>query len=249
MAKDEKAMRTLFNAIAPQYDRVNTVATVGRDRAWRMTLVAHLAKRLPNARARVIDVATGTGEVALALANALPAANVIGCDIAPEMLARAEEKKCAAGVANVSFVVGNALAIPFTDASFSAVSVAFGVRNVPDRTVFLDEAHRILDKGGTLWVLEFFAPRSFFGRVFTSLYVGYVLPLLSFLFRGRGWRDYRYLARSITAFASRDAFIREAEERGFALCDARRLFFGVADVLGFEKRGRKDGSAQERERI
>jgi demethylmenaquinone methyltransferase/2-methoxy-6-polyprenyl-1,4-benzoquinol methylase len=217
----------LFDGIAPVYDRVNTVVSVGTDRFWR----ARVRKALPPGdRLRVLDVATGTGEIAFALLQSPRVAEVVGVDPAAQMLAVAERKaKTLPRGGDVRFQQMDALALAFDDASFDVVTVAFGVRNMTDPIRALHELRRVLRPGGRLLVLEFSLPTSPLVRGPFLAYFRHVLP------RVGGWISgkedaYRYLNQSVEAFPYGDAFAQLLS--GVGLTDVRfsPLSLGIATL-------------------
>ena len=177
----------MFDRIAPVYDTMNRVMTAGLDGRWRR-LTAETAVRPGN---RVLDAACGTGDLAIADRRA-GAAHVTGLDFSEQMLARARRK-----AADVEWVQGDLLALPFEDGSFDAATVGFGVRNVDDLSLALRELRRVLRPGGRLAILEITQPRGPL-KPFFSLWFDRVVPLL-----GRLAADpeaYEYLPRSVKRF-------------------------------------------------
>ena len=218
-------MKRLFTEIAAVYDRMNHVFSLGCDWMWRRWAAA----RVEGAPARILDLACGTGDMTLALAARFPAAEILGADLTPAMLAIARRK---ASSARISFAEANAqdlstlrvvssagTAAGFVPASFDLVSCAFGFRNFPDKAAALGEARRAVAPGGQLLVLEFFRPSSRLLGGFTALW----LRLLTFLFVRRCAADYGYLRASMKATLSVEEFIALAAAKGFRLA-ARRFF-------------------------
>jgi demethylmenaquinone methyltransferase/2-methoxy-6-polyprenyl-1,4-benzoquinol methylase len=215
----------MFARIARRYDLANRVLSGGMDVAWRKSLVAAVQRHNP---ASILDLATGSGDVALALARKLPAsATIKGMDFCIPMLAEAETKKSAdpERYQNVNFVPGDALNLPLPDASYDAVTIAFGLRNLADRARGLREMRRVLRPGGHLFVLEFSQPHRPF-RPFYYFYLRRVLPNIA----GRMTGDrsaYQYLNTSIGDFPSREKVTREIDAAGFKVLRARALTFCV----------------------
>jgi len=173
----------------------------------------------------VLDLASGTGDVALAVSRNRPGARVVGCDIALEML-RIGRKKCRRTM--VRFCGGDATRLPFPAASFDCVTMAFGLRNIPDRVGCLAEIRRVLRPGGRLLVLEFSLPRN---RVIRRLYLAYfrrILPWLGGMISGDR-PAYQYLISSVQAFPS-VAAVTEAMEKGGFRTVARQLTAGIATL-------------------
>jgi demethylmenaquinone methyltransferase / 2-methoxy-6-polyprenyl-1,4-benzoquinol methylase len=191
---EEGQVRAMFDRIAGVYDRMNTVMTVGLDRRWRAR-AADLADLRPGDRA--LDVATGTGDLALELAGRVgPGGEVVGSDFSEAMLERAREK--AMGSPGVRFEPGNALALPYDDGSFDAVTVGFGARNFSDPERGLGEMARVARPGGRVVVLEITTPRRPPLSWFHAVWFDRLVPLL-----GRAAGDsaaYSYLPDSVKRF-------------------------------------------------
>lgn len=193
--KDPQRIAAMFSAIAPRYDRANHILSFNQDRRWRRFAVrqAELCQGM-----RVLDLCTGTGDLALALARAAPV-EVVGLDLSRDMLARAREKARRAGLeGRVRFLEGNALDVPFPSERFDRVTIAFGLRNLPDYRAGLAEIVRVLRPGGRALILEFARPAGLWGRLY-ELYLRHLLPVLGGWLTGRG-ASYRYLHDSIRAF-------------------------------------------------
>jgi demethylmenaquinone methyltransferase/2-methoxy-6-polyprenyl-1,4-benzoquinol methylase len=215
----------MFGRIARHYDLANRVLSLGIDTYWRHRLVA--AVRDSHAK-DVLDLATGSGDVALALARGLgPGFRVVGVDFCAPMIGEASAKKAARPglCADVTFMQGDALAIPLPDASFDAVTIAFGIRNVADRSRCLSEIRRVLRPGGRLFVLEFSKPWRWL-RPLYGLYLRLVVPLVAGALTGeRG--AYEYLGGSIAGFPDREALSEEIRRAGFAGVSASRMTAGI----------------------
>jgi len=193
-----REVRRMFDRIVPRYDLMNRVMTGGRDRVWRNMVARRAARTAAAGRsATVLDVATGTGDLAFAIRNA-GAATVVGLDFSREMIAAAHKKARNKDDAT-SFLVGDALHLPFADASFDACTVSFGLRNMADYDAALTEMTRILRPGGTFICLEM-TPfrRPIVGPVF-RVYFDRLVPLVGGLLSGN-LSAYRYLPRSVEAF-------------------------------------------------
>jgi len=197
------AVRSMFDRIAPVYDAMNRVMTAGLDLRWRR-LAAAAAVRPGD---RVLDAACGTGDLALAAADA-GARQVVGLDFSPRMLERARRKSSA-----IEWVDGDLLALPFPDASFDAATVGFGVRNVADLERGLRELRRVLRPGGRLAVLEITRPRGLL-RPFFTLWFERLVPLLGRLLPGGG--AYAYLPASVRRFPAPEELADLLSRNGFA---------------------------------
>jgi len=222
---DPAAVNLMFGRIAPRYDLANRVLSGGIDIHWRARLVLAVKGALP---ADVLDIATGSGDVALALSRALPAGTrITGMDFCAPMLALAESKRSGgrAGPAHLEFRLGDALNIPLADASLDAVTIAFGLRNMADRARCLSEIRRVLRPGGRLFVLEFSQP-SRWVRPLYSFHLSRVVPRVAGILTGdRG--AYEYLRDSIGAFPGRAALSAELVGSGFPEVSASAMTLGI----------------------
>ncbi|WP_040683586.1 bifunctional demethylmenaquinone methyltransferase/2-methoxy-6-polyprenyl-1,4-benzoquinol methylase UbiE [Thermus igniterrae] len=226
LSPEEKAkqVQRMFSEIAPRYDLLNRLLSFGADLRWRKRAVALALERRPR---RILDLATGTGDLALMLKRRAPEAEVVGVDFARPMLEIARKKAEALGL-RVAFQEGDALALPFPHAHFDAITIAFGFRNFADYPKALAELRRVLAPGGRLVILEFPPPpRGVFGLVY-RLYFGRVLPLVGGLVSG-SFGAYRYLPESVEAFPSPEALKALMEAAGFRV-RYELLTFGVAAI-------------------
>ncbi len=207
--KDEKKISGMFDSIASKYDRMNHGMSLGIDRLWRRRFVRQLGKKLPE-KAAVLDLACGTGDLTKALSN--KGYHVTGLDISAEMMAIGREK-CRYLSPKPNFVLGSAEQIPFPDASFDAVTIAFGLRNFDHRARCLAEIRRVLKPGGQLAVLEFAVPRN---RHWNKIYLFYFKNILPLIGRLVGSADaYGYLVDSVLAFPRYEALCDEFRAAGF----------------------------------
>lgn len=197
---DPAAVRAMFDRIVPRYDLMNHLMTFGMDLRWRRRLAARAAAAGP----LVLDIATGTGDVAFAVRSA-GAEQVIGLDLAPRMIEAACAKALARQV-DVAFLVGDAMRLPFPDDTFDACTVSFGLRNMPDYAAAIAEMTRVLRPGGRFLCLEMTPLRKpVLGRLF-SFYFHRIVPIAGGLLSGDG-AAYRYLPRSVDAFPSADRLV------------------------------------------
>jgi demethylmenaquinone methyltransferase/2-methoxy-6-polyprenyl-1,4-benzoquinol methylase len=217
-------VRRIFSTITDRYDFLNHFLSAGRDIYWRRFLVGKLSFFKTR---RLLDLATGTGDVAIAAAQHHGSIQVVGLDFAGPMLAAARPKIAGRGLsARIQLLKGDALEIPFPDESFDAVTVAFGIRNMPDRARALQEMHRVLVPGGGLYILEFTTPQGGLFRKIYLVYLRHLLPRLSRRFT-RNPEAYEYLADSILRFPYPDDFVREIREAAFQKVEKYALTGGI----------------------
>ncbi len=223
----------MFDRIAPRYDLLNRLLSGGIDVRWRRRAVRVLEDALRRAHGRadglrLLDVATGTADLALEAVRLRPA-EVVGVDPSEGMLALGREKVAERGLADtVRLEVGASEALPFKDGAFDGALVAFGVRNFEDRRAGLREIGRVLRPGAPLVVLEFSQPRGPIAPAF-AFYFRHVLPRIGALVSGDGGA-YTYLHDSVQVFPDGDAFLAELEAAGFEPVRWERLTFGIASL-------------------
>ncbi|HYH05434.1 MAG TPA: bifunctional demethylmenaquinone methyltransferase/2-methoxy-6-polyprenyl-1,4-benzoquinol methylase UbiE [Thermoanaerobaculia bacterium] len=218
---DPNRIRSMFASISTRYDRANTVLSAGVHHLWRKKAV-----RVSGAKPgdRVLDCATGTGDLAIAFKKAVgPGGRVLGTDFVPEMLELAKTK-----ARDIDFEVADVTRLPYEDASFDVASISFGIRNVNEPRKGIAEMARCVRKGGRVLVLEFGQPRS---RAFGALYDFYrrrVLPKIGGIVTGE--QDaYEYLERSAGRFPCGDEFVQLMRESAeFASIESIPLTFGIA---------------------
>jgi demethylmenaquinone methyltransferase/2-methoxy-6-polyprenyl-1,4-benzoquinol methylase len=210
----------MFGAIARRYDLANHTLSWGTDFYWRKCAANIVASWQPG---KIVDLATGTGDLALALQKKLPDAEVTGLDFQPEMLELAKRK----GVRQT--ILADVMKLPFADASFDCVTIAFGLRNMENWRGALAEMSRVLRRDGHLLVLEFSLPTRPIVRTIYRLYLHRCLPLLgSFLTRKKS--AYDYLGDSIEEFPGGHAMIDLIEASGFRHATLQPLSYGIATI-------------------
>jgi demethylmenaquinone methyltransferase/2-methoxy-6-polyprenyl-1,4-benzoquinol methylase len=223
----EVAVERMFSAIAPRYDFLNRLLSAGRDRAWRREAVA--ATALPR-QGILLDVCTGTADVALEAARQFPDARIVGVDFSRPMIALGAAKIGRARLTDrVRLEVAQAEALPFSDGSFNAVTVAFGLRNVPDRLRGLCEMRRVLRPGGRAVILEFTTPP---GALLRHAYLWYfhrVLPQIGRLVSGHP-SAYSYLPASVADFPSPEGLAGWMREAGLHDASYRFLTGGIVAI-------------------
>lgn len=219
----------MFDRIADRYDLVNRVLSLGIDQRWRRRAVAAVSGGAPGAAARFLDVATGTADLAIMIARRYPSSEVVGIDPSGGMLGIGRAKVAAGGLAaRVRLQEGEAESLPFADASFDGVTIAFGIRNVVDRPRGLSEMRRVTRPGGRVVVLELGEPQGGLTGALARFHVHRFVPAIGGLISGR--REYRYLQRSIAAFPAADEFAATMAGTGLTVERVERLTFGVAHL-------------------
>lgn len=234
----------MFDRIAARYDLLNHLLSAGIDRRWRTRAVQALAL---TGQERVLDLCTGTADLAVAAARATPPAHrVIGVDLAGAMLRVASGKLRRDRLADrVRLVRGSATSIPLGSGSVDAVTVAFGIRNVEDPVDACREIHRVLSPGGRTAILEFAIPRSWFLGPLYLWYFNHVLPRVGRIV-SRDASAYGYLSASVNAFRPPDEFVEMLRQSGFVDVSAVRLTFGIVFLYTARKSGVERSSADGR---
>jgi demethylmenaquinone methyltransferase/2-methoxy-6-polyprenyl-1,4-benzoquinol methylase len=215
----------MFDAIAGRYDFLNHLLSAGIDRRWRRQAIRSLAL---TGTERVLDLCTGTGDLAIAAVDARPGARqVVGIDFAGAMLGIGLEKLRARGLERkIGLVRGDAVCIPVGEETVDAVTIGFGIRNVEDTAAACTEIHRALVSGGRLAILEFAIPTAPVVRSAYLWYFKHVLPAIGRLV-SKHHAAYGYLPASVGAFASPDEFVKILRHVGFSDVKASPLTFGI----------------------
>jgi demethylmenaquinone methyltransferase / 2-methoxy-6-polyprenyl-1,4-benzoquinol methylase len=221
-----ETVRAMFGGIARRYDLANHVLSCGCDFLWRKRAAQIVAAREPK---KVLDLAAGTGDLTLALEKALPDSEIVAADFSEEMLTVAKIK----GVQRV--VIADALALPFSDRSFSCVTIAFGLRNIKDWSAALREMARVLNENGHLLVMEFSLPRKSILRAGYRFYLHRFVPIVGSLLTGQK-SAYDYLGDSIEQFPGGEAMLRLIEANGFRNAIAEPLTGGIVTIYTATKR-------------
>lgn len=232
-------VREMFDSIASAYDFMNRAMTLGLDHSWRRRAVSMLG---PSSRyRRVLDVATGTADIALKLARAHATPEITGVDLSAEMLRIGREKVEAArlpGGVEVKLEQGDCLDLKYGDSAFDGVICAYGVRNFADIPAGLRSMCRVLRPGGRVVILELSTPRSPLVRPFYDLYTRHMIPAIGRMV-SKDVRAYSYLPESIAAVPQGEEMLRLMEEAGFTGARVERLCLGVCSIYIAEKPAQK----------
>lgn len=223
---DPTAVNSMFARIARRYDLANRLISCGLDKSWRRNLVEAVRRFAPDT---VLDLATGSGDVAFAISRAMPPeTRIVGMDFCQPMLDQANAKKAEFDPSRrpaVEFRAGDGMALPLGDATFDAVTIAFGLRNMADRSQSLREIHRVLRPGGHLFVLEFSQPQAWFRPIY-FFYLKHMLPWIAGLVTGDR-AAYVYLNDSIAQFPDRNQLAAEIRAAGFSQVSAEAMTLGT----------------------
>jgi demethylmenaquinone methyltransferase/2-methoxy-6-polyprenyl-1,4-benzoquinol methylase len=231
-------VREIFATITGRYDFLNRLLSLRRDVAWRRFAVR---KMRFFETFRLLDVATGTADLALEAALRHPGIQVAGVDFVREMLAAGRPKIAGRGlVGRISLLQADAMNLPFPKGSFDAVGIAFGIRNMPDRLRALQEMRRVLVPGGRVFVLEMNFPRNRLWQGFFDLYLNRILPRVARLFSGNP-EAYRYLTDSILHFPEPQAFLQMMEDAGFRNRERHSLTFSITCLYIGQRAEHGDG--------
>lgn len=221
-------IRRMFNRIAPKYDQLNRIISLGLDRSWRKRALHLLA---PYAPQRVLDVATGTGDLAIEIIQTISSAKeVVGVDISEEMMRVGQEKVHQAGLdKKISFERQDCTAMTFEADSFDAATIAFGIRNFSDIPAAAAELHRVLRPGGVLIIAELSVPTNPLLRLGYKLYAGQIIPLIGRLI-SKDRDAYTYLPKSIAAVPQRERMVEILRKAGFSEAFYESIFPGTCTI-------------------
>lgn len=224
--KNQK-VEAMFDDIARRYDFLNHFLSLGTDRFWRRRAISVLGQRIKPVT--ILDVATGTGDLAIAALRLNPE-KVIGIDLSEKMLEIGRVKISERSLTDrIELQKANSEALPFSDARFDAAICAFGVRNFGDPLKGLSEICRVLRPGGVITILEFSKPSLFPLKQLYFFYFRKILPLLGRIISGDS-AAYTYLPDSVMAFPERDDFLKLMNEAGFQKAEFKRLSGGIATI-------------------
>ena len=222
----------MFDRISPKYDALNHLLSFNIDKVWRKKTAKAAAKTHP---ARILDLATGTADLAIELAKRNPQARIVGMDISEKMLDIGKAKVAKQNKeSQIELCIGDAASLPFEDNAFDAVTVAFGVRNFDNLSQGLSEIHRVLKPDGHTFILEFSMPEKCPVRQLYRFYFKRILPKIGCRI-SKDPNAYDYLPTSVERFPKSDVFVQLLAEKGLENGVKRRLSFGIATLYEAEK--------------
>ncbi len=217
----------MFDRISPKYDALNHILSLNIDKVWRKKTAKIVSKTQPKA---ILDLATGTADLAIALAKHNPQAHIIGMDISEKMLEIGKKKINLKNLENqIELLHGNAASLPFENARFDAVTVAFGVRNFEDLDKGLSEMHRVLKTNGQAVILEFSLPERFPVKQLYNFYFKHLLPSIG-KWVSKDGIAYAYLPHSVEKFPKPSDFCNILGSFGLKNCQIKPLSFGIATL-------------------
>ncbi|MFM9945002.1 MAG: bifunctional demethylmenaquinone methyltransferase/2-methoxy-6-polyprenyl-1,4-benzoquinol methylase UbiE [Bacteroidia bacterium] len=220
----------MFDSISPKYDFLNHTLSLGIDKIWRRKTIDKLKAINPK---KILDVATGTGDLAIEALRLNPD-QIIGIDISEGMMAVGREKIKKAGISKIWLEKGDSENLKYSDNEFDAVTVAFGVRNFENLEKGLKEMNRVLRVGGITAILEFSKPVSFPFKQGYNFYFSNVLPFVGKLF-SKNSKAYTYLPKSVSAFPDGNDFIKIMTRCGYLDCKEKRFMFGICTLYTASK--------------
>ncbi len=230
--KKGKQIAKMFNAIASRYDIMNRLISLGQDKRWRRKAISILKPQSP---ATILDIATGTGDMAIKMHSMLSTCKVTGCDISEGMLEVARKKVLDLGLASeIEFSLGDCISLPFEDNSFDAVTISFGIRNVEDIERGISEINRVLKPSGTLVILELSVPENSFYKFFYKIYTKLFIPTLGKIITGER-RAYDYLRKSIAVVPQGKAMTNIMSKVGMTNCCYTYMTFGACAIYSAKK--------------
>lgn len=223
----KEQVSNMFNNIANKYDLLNRVLSLGIDKIWRKRAINILKESNPK---RILDVATGTADVAISTAGIIHPESIVGIDISSEMLAVGKKKIKKLGLEDtIKLNLGDSEAIEFEDNYFDAATVAFGVRNFENLEKGIGEMLRVVKKGGTVLILEFSKPNTFPFKQIFQFYFKFILPFIG-RFTSKDPKAYKYLFDSVQAFPQGEEFISIMQSVGYNNCRQIKLSLGICSI-------------------
>ena len=229
----DSPIAAMFDRISPKYDALNHLLSLNIDKVWRRKVAKAVAKSAPKT---ILDLATGTADLAITMAKHNPQAHIIGLDISEKMLEIGKSKIKKQNLENqIELRFGDAANLPFEDDTFDVVTVAFGVRNFEDLGRGLSEIHRVLKPNGEVVILEFSMPEKFPIKQLYRLYFKHILPWMGRIV-SKDEKAYSYLPESVEQFPKPTEFQQILDQYGLKNCLVKQLSFGIAMVYLAEKR-------------
>ena len=225
-------VRTMFDRIAPYYDLLNRLLTLRIDVLWRNKAISKLKNFKTD---KILDVATGTADLAITMAKSLNTTKVIGLDISPNMLAIGDKKIASKNLNDkINLILGDSEKLNFEDKSFDLTTSSFGARNFENLSKGLSDMYRVTKDGGKIMVLEFSRPRVFPIKNLFNIYFKYVLPVIGRI-TSKDPRAYQYLYESVQAFPDYERFIQVLQDVGYKKGEFHPLTFGICTIYIAEK--------------
>jgi demethylmenaquinone methyltransferase / 2-methoxy-6-polyprenyl-1,4-benzoquinol methylase len=227
-----ETLKGFYSTIYKRYDLVNHLFTLGMDKRWRIKTALECRKKKPKT---IVDLCCGTGDMVLEIARSVPGkTRIVGYDFSASMLELARIKSFQKGYRNIEFIQGDVAKMPFSDAAYDCITIAFGFRNLtydnPACDVHLAEIARILKKGGQLFILESAVPQKPIVHFFYKLYLRFILVPLGGVLSGNH-KAYAYLAQSSANYFNPSELMELLTRHGFAINFMRTFFFGAASLL------------------
>ena len=220
----------MFDNISSNYDFLNHFLSAGVDRSWRKNLITMLKKPIS-----ILDIATGTGDLAIMAAKRIPEAKITGIDLSNGMLEIGRKKiENFSMTKKIQMLQADSENLPFNDNNFDAIIVAFGVRNFENLLKGLQEANRVLKPGGNMYILEFSRPKNFFFRIVFNFYFRYLLPFIGSI-TSKDKNAYKYLFDSVQAFPSYGDFLKFMENAGFTSNNYHIQSLGICSIYHGKK--------------
>ena len=224
---DSRQIENMFSSIAPRYDFLNSLLSVGLDKYWRKKAIDMLS---PESNDRILDIATGTGDILIEIASRDSSIQALGLDLSYRMIDLGRTKIKNKGYENsVTFYIANGECLPFPDNCIDRIICSFGIRNFSNVKLGLLEFYRTLKPGGIVVILEFFTPKN---GLFSTLYKWYfnlILPRIGKIISGHS-NAYTYLPDSVSKFPSQKTFVSWIEEAGFEKVAFNNISFGIVSI-------------------
>ncbi len=228
----KEQVEKMFDEIAPKYDYLNHLLSMGIDKRWRRRAIGMVAEQTPE---RILDVATGTGDFAVDAHRSMPSTHIEGIDISANMLNIGRKKIKSKGLeSRIKLSKQDSENLDFATDSFDAVMCAFGVRNFENLEAGLSEMYRVTRPGGTVCILEFSSPNSFPFKQFYHFYFRYILPRIGAMV-SRSQTAYSYLPESVQAFPDGDDMLQILKNIGYKNTSCKALTLGIASIYFGEK--------------